>query len=72
MPEPFVSGYWTISMLASLGNAFVWLIFSVTTLCKYKKYEMYDKMDSEFCIKNLNIIRNWNRQKMGQREGCTN
>ena len=41
MPDPFVPGYLTISMLASLGNAFLWWIFSVTTLCKYKKYEMY-------------------------------
>ena len=40
-PDPFVSGYLTISMLASLENSFLWWIFSVTALCKYKKYEMY-------------------------------
>ena len=34
--RPFVSGYLTISMLASLGNVFLWRIFSVTTLRKSK------------------------------------
>ena len=28
MLDPFVSGYLTISMLASLGNAFLWWVFS--------------------------------------------